>query len=292
MLPMPDKPASLLLRLILAIGLPGLCGCLLPDWEDRAQLDDLLRPLGYDGVVYDDGVACETGAVRVGGGPFQMGCNSELDYSCEDNEYPEHTVTVDGFCIDVTEVTKDAFGECVSAEACTPPSTSNNCHWGETGRGDHPINCVDWYQAEDFCTWVGGRLPTEAEWEKAARGPNALVYPWGSDSASCEYAVMWDGGSGCGEGDTWPVGSKPGGASPYGALDMAGNVNEWTADRYASDYYSGSPSENPTGPTSGPERVFRGGDYMDNPPGHLRTSRRYGDAGGDEHELRGFRCVR
>jgi len=133
------------------------------------------------------------------------------------------------FWIDRTEVTVTAYGECVRAGGCSEPDTGGSCNWGVSGRGDHPVNCVDWNEAKSYCEWAGNRLPTEEEWEKAARGTDGRKYPWGDEEATCALAVMDEDGNGCGRDRTWPVGSKPSGASPYDALDMAGNVWEWTS---------------------------------------------------------------
>jgi formylglycine-generating enzyme required for sulfatase activity len=141
------------------------------------------------------------------------------------------------FLIDRTEVTVADFARCVEALGCAPP-VLERCHpeelrnWQHPERQRHPINCVRWDQAVAYCSWRGLRLPTPAEWEKAARGEDARAYPWGDEPASCELAVMAesDDAPGCGAGTTAEVGSRPAGASPYGALDMAGNVSEWTGD--------------------------------------------------------------
>jgi formylglycine-generating enzyme required for sulfatase activity len=200
-------------------------------------------------------------------GPFWMGCNEAVDDECStlSNEKPYHKVGLSEFKIDKYLVTVKDYSDCVGSSACTAATTGAECNWGISGRDNHPINCVDWNQAKAFCEWASKRLPTEAEWEKAARGPDGLKYPWGnSPKVSCEYAVMADpnaGGPGCGSGGTMPVGSKPKGASPYGVEDMIGNVFEWVADWMSSTYYQSSPSQDPMGPTSGTERVNRGGAY-------------------------------
>jgi len=194
--------------------------------------------------------------VYVPAGEFLMGSPAGEG---NDDEHPQHQVYLDGYWIDRTEVTNAQYGKCVEAGACRAASCADN---GDFNRAEQPVICVDWNQAAAYCQWAGGRLPTEAEWEKAASGTDGRTYPWGNQEATCQYAVMNDGsGTGCGQGKTWPVGNKPAGASPYGALDMAGNVWEWGADWYGADYYSRSPARNPVGPDSGQYRVLRGGSW-------------------------------
>ena len=234
-----------------------------------------------------------SGMVRVPAGSFRMGSTSG-----DDDEKPVHEVFVSGFSIDRTEVTVGAYRQCVDAGRCLSSGLTDvvrqpeSCNWGQSGREDHPINCVTWSEAKAYCSWAGKRLPTEAEWEKAARGTDGRTYPWGNESASCSRAVMDDGGNGCGRGGmTWAVGSKPSGKSPYGALDLAGNVWEWVSDWYDDDYYHQSPSRDPTGPTNGEARVHRGGAWYDFPE-FLRASVRTGGDPLARDPILGFRCAR
>jgi len=206
--------------------------------------------------------ACQSAGgemVRVPAGAFWMGCNSAVDSGCYSDESPYHQVTLSSFDLDTTEVTQAAYKACLDAGACTSPNTASSCKWDPANRAQRPVVCVDWNQATAYCAWAGKRLPTEAEWEKAARGSDGRVYPWGNQTATCQYAVMSENGDGCGTNDSWDVASKPAGDSPYAAHDMAGNVWEWVGDWYDGNYYAASPSADPQGPMQGIYRVYRGG---------------------------------
>ena len=202
--------------------------------------------------------------VRIAGGSFRMGSADG-----DDDEKPPHRVTVATFEIAKSEVTIAQYRACVDAGACTAPGTGTafgECNWDRRGRDDHPVNCVDWNQAQAFATWVGGRLPTEAEWEYAARsGGRNQTYPWGDEKATCERAVMDDGsGNGCGLGDkTGAVCSKPRGHSARGLCDLAGNVWEWVEDVYV-DSYIGAPADGSGRRAGGARRVVRGGSWYIN----------------------------
>lgn len=195
------------------------------------------------------------GMVAVPAGSFWMGCNESVDVDCLADEHPFHEVFLDAYAIDRTEVTVEDYMACVDDARCSSPDATNA--FGEAcmlGSGpDHPMTCVDWFAASDYCEHVGKRLPTEAEWEKAARGLVGQLYPWGDTNPSCNEAVMNE----CRTSTTQPVGSKPAGVSPFGALDMGGNVFEWVADWYSAAYYVESPLENPAGPETGTRRVVR-----------------------------------
>jgi formylglycine-generating enzyme required for sulfatase activity len=221
--------------------------------------------------------------ILIPAGPFDMGDKYH------DSAQPIHTVTLDTYQIDTYEVTNARYATCVQAGVCRVPGDCS--YWGEqtysdTDKADHPVACVDWYDAQIYCAWRGGRLPTEAEWEKAARGTDGRTYPWGTDPPDCDKAQY----EYCDEG-TVPVGSKPAGASPFGVHNMAGNVGEWVADWYSDDYYAHSPASNPLGPDSGDQKVRRGGDWFISAD-FLRVGLRFIEGHPSKRSNRvGFRCV-
>ncbi len=223
-------------------------------------------------------------------GAFQMGCDPGNDTYCQKDERPLHTVTLDAYYIDKFEVTNALYQACVEADACHPPSEtksySHSSYYGNSEFADFPVVYVSWNDANDYCRWRGSRLPTEAEWEKAARGDgDTRKYPWGNQEPDCSLAKY----SGCGR-DTAKTGNHPNGASPYGVMDMAGNVWEWVTDWYEGSYYQNSPSSNPQGPENGEYRVLRGGSWR-YPPLHLRAADRYHDHPVVRYNLVGFRCA-
>jgi len=233
-------------------------------------------------------VNCSSGMCLIPAGSFWMGCNASVDNECQGDEKPYHKVTLRAYRIDRTEVTQGEYKKCVDAGLCTVPF----CKWDPSVASNRPVVCVDWAQADAYCTWIGKRLPTEAEWEKAARGTDGRKFPWGNQSATCDYAVMYNGVNGCGSDETWDVCSKsPVGDSPYGLCDMSGNVWEWVSDWYHSDYYQSSPSSNPAGPVSGTSSVVRGGCYYRNYGQVLRASARSSYLPSDHPGTLGFRCA-
>jgi len=219
--------------------------------------------------------------VLVSAGSFEMGNNHG-----KPDEQPVHTVTLDAFYIDKYEVTNAHYAACVDAGVCDPPSRTDSetrtSYYGNPQYDDYPVIGVTWFAAQTYCEWRGGRLPTEAEWEKAARGPDGRLYPWGDDfdpnrlnycDLNCDGIPWADLEHNDGYADTAPVGSYVNGVSPYGAYDMAGNVWEWVGDWYDPDYYSISPTENPLGASSGEQRVMRGGGIFEEPY-YTRTTKR------------------
>lgn len=213
---------------------------------------------GSERTVKEDGMV----QVYVPEGTFQMG---GLDPRASEDEKPVHQVEMKGFWIDKTEVTNAMFLQCVQSGTCTPPqnsaSESRSSYFNNTEFNDYPVVNVTWDSAKKYCEWAGRRLPTEAEWEYAARGTSAATYPWGEaapDDTRANFNYT--------DNDTSAVGSYPAGASPFGALDMAGNVFEWTGDYYDATFYSNGPASNPTGPegrTAIFNRVVRGGSFAD-----------------------------
>jgi len=219
--------------------------------------------------------------VLVPAGEFPMGSEQG-----DDDEQPVHRVFLDSFYLDTFEVTNGQFAKFVTAIQSEPP-------WGfadqETPvvRADHPVRWVNWLEATGYCLWVGKRLPTEAEWEKAARGTDGRIYPWGNEPPTPVHAVF---GLKEGADTVSPICHRDKGMSPYGAHDLAGNLYEWVADWYDEAVYTPMPTSNPHGPTEGTTKVQRGGSYI-NSPYRLRASfRTKGDP--TEHDPNvGFRCA-
>jgi formylglycine-generating enzyme required for sulfatase activity len=221
---------------------------------------------------------CVAGMCAIPAGTFQMGAMNGLL-----NEQPVHAVTLAAFELDEFEVTVSQYAACVAAGGCTATGTFSYCNAGISGRDNHPINCVDWEQATAYCAWAGKRLPTEEEWEYAARGTDGREYPWGN--AAPGNQLCWSGG-GTTQLRTCAVGSYPSGKSPFGGQDMSGNVWEWVSGLYASDY-----SSQPTGSA----RVYRGGGWSSNAASLVRSANRgnsYSFATSWLYSHRGFRCAR
>ena len=342
-------PRPALLLLSLSIALPGCGGTDLapppirPSGGSTASLQPVVTEAPSD---------APTAMAWIPGGSFEMGTR---DPASKLDEFPPHTIELDGFYIDTHEVTNREFERFVKSSgyvtaAEKKPDFSSvrkgskrtedkilpelnrpgsicmkqglkagdidprlgAYGWWEYVPGadwrhpegpgssveermDHPVVHVSWHDANAYCKWAGKRLPTEAEWEKAARGTDQRRYPWGDKAPDCGRIAMDDGGDGCGQESTWPVGSFPGGASPYGALDMSGNVWEWVADWYEYGYYDRSPAVDPL--NDNPERrrskVLRGGSFADqNVRIHETTNRLAYDPNMQYDYTVGFRCAR
>ena len=250
---------------------------------------------------------CISGLVDIPASEFMMGCSETLESKCNQDNVPQHTVSVSAFTIDRFEVTVALFEACIEAGACTNGNAdepqyrtsedTDSCNIGNPDRANHPVNCVTWYGAKALCEWRGMRLPTEAEWETAAKSGKPQIYPWGnSPAASCDVAVMRSSANGCGFNSTFPIGSKPAGATENGLYDMAGNVAEFTNDWYLAGFYSTdeasqADTQGPGEPDQNAFKVVRGGSYIYGDD-KMRASFRSG-AGMDDSAIDfGFRCVK
>jgi eukaryotic-like serine/threonine-protein kinase len=204
------------------------------------------------------------------------------------DERPAHEVTISAFVIDEYEVTNARYQACVADEACTAPAVTGSfnrfSYFENPDFSEHPVIAVSWEQAQTFCAWDGGkRLPTEAEWEYAATGGDGRLYPWGHEFDESLVPAR--------EPDTVAVGSFPGGVSPFGAYDMAGNVLEWVADYYDAQAYTQAEAVDPAGPQTGNQRVLRGGSFGNRDAAVYTTTRRYRMAPAATEVDVGFRCA-
>ncbi len=233
--------------------------------------------------------------VYIPAGEFRMG-SSAASRQAQQDELPLHTVYLDAYWIDLTEVTNAMYARCSSSGKCKPPhnqkSYTRDRYYGNPAYADYPVVYVDREQAEGYCAWAGRRLPTEAEWEKAARGTDSRVYPWGNQDAGCRLANFDISGSDkqyC-AGDTLPAGAVPAGVSPYGAMDMAGNAWEWVADWYGETYYQEAPHNNPAGPLTGDYGLLRGGSWSSE-GNTLRAAHRFKMYPTANYDDWSFRCA-
>ena len=226
--------------------------------------------------------------VYVPEGEFLMG-SADSDRLAIANEKPQRVVYLDAFWMDRTEVTNAMYARCVGAGVCVKPwntmAQTGGSYYDNPLYANYPVAHVSWQDANTYCRWAGRRLPTEAEWEKAARGMDGRLYPWGNRTPS-GLLLNFDSFS----GDFVEVGQFPGGSSPYGALDMAGNAWEWVADWYAADYYATGPARNPPGPSAGENRVLRGGGW-DSGANVVRAALRFWGSPYGQNDANGFRCA-
>ena len=275
-------------RLVAALGVSCLLGTL-----GYAQHR---RPLSLSDVVFIDGgwfwrgstdrdVAYATSLCeREWGDRGRELCRGDIVASLLAAETPRRRIWVSAYRIDRTEVTHERWRRCVAAGRCPPARTDGHPRLSSP---QMPVTGVDFFEAERYCAFVGGRLPTEAEWERAARGSGRRRFPWGMlfNDRLANHRRALDGFR-----YLAPVGSFPAAASPHGLLDMAGNVWEWTADRFAIDSYATGPAVDPTGPPSGGQRVTRGGSWRSSADLLRVTMRRPWPAGSAAPDL-GFRCA-
>ncbi|MBT4500059.1 MAG: SUMF1/EgtB/PvdO family nonheme iron enzyme, partial [Gemmatimonadetes bacterium] len=234
-------------------------------------------------LVLDEVFNEQGGMIEIPAGPFNMG--SELGAN---DERPVHRAELSSFWIDKFEITLEAYNACIESGACDPAGLMAGCNGGRNDRLDHPINCVTWEQAQKYCNSVQKRLPTEAEWEKAARGTDGRRFVWGDGFPGPDRMNYSNN-----IGTTTAVGTYPSGLSFYGLHNMGGNVHEWTADFYASDYYAQSPERDPTGPAAGSLRVVRGASWRVGVPMEALTAtvRQAFQPATTDNSL-GFRCAR
>jgi formylglycine-generating enzyme required for sulfatase activity len=270
----------------------GAALILAASWSQAAEI-----PVAKDGVAAAvNAIKGKDGApmVLIASGPFTMGSNDGLP-----NERPEHKVTLDAYYIDQYEITVGRYQKFIeSAHRDVPPTWDDEA---AQSLSDYPAVGMSWSAAAAYCKWVGRRLPTEAEWEKAARGTDGRRYPWGHmqpfvDIANynrglwvSEAVTLVPVNSGI-EGMSVRHGLKEGGRSPYGLFHMAGNAAEWVADWYDREFYLKSQDKNPTGPAMGEKRVIRGGSWADLPTA-LRVTARFSAEPEFEDRTIGFRCA-
>ena len=244
-----------------------------PSSEERAEVEEADSG--------DANTALGAEFVFIPSGPFVMGGREE---DTPRNERPAHTVDLSAYFIGRYPVTNQDYREFVRCTGQRDP-----IHWARgtfpTGTGQHPVVNVSWQDTRDYAAWIGARLPTEAEWEKAARGVDERHYPWGNRFVDGERC---NGNNSV--GTTTMVNEFPEGRSPYGVWDMCGNVYEWCADYYDEDYYKISPGSNPKGPDGGQERVVRGGCFGETRSA-LRVTHREGVSEVSSRETTGFRIV-
>ncbi len=220
--------------------------------------------------------------VLVPAGEFHMG----RGYNPKAQDAPRHLVYLDAFWMDQVEVTNAMYATCVKTGGCIVPDPPVNPYYGKWAYRNYPVVYVTWEQADIYCRWANGRLPTEAEWEKAARGLDGYKYPWGN-SAPTPRLANFDRSL---INEAVPSYRYPLGASPYGVLNMAGNVREWIADWFGRDYYEEFPYANPKGPETGTKRSLRGGSFAEDGL-EIAAYRRYNHDPDSAGLIRGFRCV-
>jgi formylglycine-generating enzyme required for sulfatase activity len=311
----PSKLASFALGACLLPGCLVFASCL-PDESGSGDAGSTPGPP-------DAGVACQCDEPGCGfcpeiewadvpGGTFMIGCDEEVHnslvwYPCGFDQLPRHEVELSSFEMMTTEVTVAMFRNCLEAGICLHEdlddySADESCNFDRPGFDQNPMNCVTWSGLRRFCLWLGGDLPTEAQWERAARGEHDglngeyWIYPWGNEPEECVYAVMDDSLPGCGELSTWPVASKL--PTSFGLYDMIGNIHEWVFDWYVGGGYGvGTTGTDPQGPDQDDlphdAKVVRGGNYL-NSITNIGSSLHSSHRSSENHltKFPGGRCVR
>ena len=286
-----------------AIILGSLCSAGLGAWAlDVADVTREWTPEGKKTAAERAKLPAHDDMVRIPAGTFLMGSDKKVDRNAYPAEFPQRKVYLDAFDIDKYEVTTVQFLKFVLATNRNPliDWQYDGGNFQET-MASHPVMHVSWFDAEAYCQWAGKRLPTSAEWEKAARGEDGRIYPWGNEPAGLSRANFGRTGL------SGPVRDRPerlllyppiisvdkyeNAVSPYGVFQMAGNVAEWTADWYDPHYYKKAPDRNPKGPEKGTQRAFRGGAWIDSTPS-VRPAQRNGTDPQTKMNWLGFRCAR
>jgi formylglycine-generating enzyme required for sulfatase activity len=224
--------------------------------------------------------------VIIAAGESAMGVDGTIGL---DDERPRHSVWLDAYRMDLYEVTTSRYARFLAATRRTPPWLWDMVNLAI--HGDRPVIGVDWHDADAYCRWALKRLPTEAEWEKAARGTDERQFPWGNQAPTAELANFAVGARFSYSQTLMPVGRYEKGKSPFGLFDMAGNVWEWVQDWYKADYYVESPARNPTGPEEGQFKVLRGGSWSELPQ-YLLTYGRFKLPPATRNSYTGFRCAK
>jgi formylglycine-generating enzyme required for sulfatase activity len=247
----------------------------------EAQLDRLRRSQ-----TLEQPLPAEAPMVLIPGGPFEMGAAGT---QALEDERPLHHVTLDAFMMDMYEVTTAQYAKFLAATTHSAPWQWESVNVVQ--HGDRPVIGVDWHDAGAYCRWKGKRLPTEAEWEKAARGVDGRLYPWGNQVPNKDLANFALGARFSYSQVLMPVQAYESGKSPYGLHQMAGNVGEWVSDWYSANYYERSPETNPSGPENGQFKVLRGGSWSDLPK-YLLTYGRFKLPPETRNSYTGFRCAK
>ena len=298
--PLPSKTASTLPTQVLSTNTPRPVSTLKPTTAPTRTLQLIFTPtqagqafvgtpaIGSRQVSARDGMVL----LYVPAGNFWMGSDPAMDSTAAQDEMPIHFIYLDAFWIDRTEVSNGMYKNCVIAGECRPPESdkmpSNRDYYNSPIFDNYPVVYISREDAASYCVWAGRRIPTEAQWEKAARGTDKRIYPWGN---LLDFDKRASFGLVTNLGLPSPVGSFPDGASPYGALDMAGNVFEWVSDIYNATYYHSSEPSNPLGPVLGEYAVVRGGSWVIKDPAKLKTTYRLANLPSNRDADDGFRCV-